>query len=494
MAGCSFVAFESHIQVVGAGGMEQPLSEYEAERAAKIARNKAMLASLGIEKIEGKPNDSKAAMNSSARRDPAKRNQHPKRRSARVEKILHAMYETSRLQRVDRAEKERLYLMRPKKGPNARTDCTFSSNAKNKAMLRESGVDAKKRYVHEYQVTLKRSPHGYCMNLGILKLSVCVVNFFRPEAKFLGPAEACGKIQPGDKLFGVKWDMMLSEYEQERLAKIARNKAMLGSLGIESLKEDKPQKKNSVAKKIIDAPLRRSARVKAEMARRDDETIVIDVSQSRRPRRSKTAKSLYVQSPAPPRRSMDFLDMTKTNRPTAREPQTINMIETAQKQQQLKLYSELLEGVPTHTIESGPKVSGISTKELDLVVPSDEYIGHALYPVGKLATMMWLCPGYHPKFSLLQSHQVWTNAMVIFINIDLNDRYTNDFLRNEETDQLFIVWFARTSLTEENPVIQQLIHGPKSSASPKIDPPAHEKPTLLFFRFLQVWIQTRLAI
>ncbi|RHX97097.1 hypothetical protein DYB25_002864 [Aphanomyces astaci] len=126
----------------------------------------------------------------------------------------------------------------------------------------------------------------------------------------------------------------LSAYEEERSAKIARNKAMMESLGIEAKKDTARQ------------------------------------------------KGPWVKKP----------------------------------------YSVILDGVPPHTIVTEPLVTGHSCKELSLQVPSDEYVGHALYPVGKLATMMWLCPGYHPRFSLLQSHQVWANAMVIFINVDLNDR------------------------------------------------------------------------
>ncbi|ETW09855.1 hypothetical protein, variant 1 [Aphanomyces invadans] len=296
---------------------------------------------------------------------------------------------------------------------------------------------------------------------------------------------------------------VLSEYEEERRAKIERNKAMLESLGIEAKQDAKPQK-NAWTKKVVDGPVRRSTRAPVERTRFGyDEAPSEKFGQ----RQSKRVKMLR-QKPAtysiafPPPRTTSLMERNQIV--TTPKNVGLDMAETARKQQSLKVsyamtnrmgheytdaqpYSVILDGVPPHTIVTEPTITGKSCKELTLVVPSDSYVGHALYPVGKLATMMWLCPGYHPRFSLLQSHQVWTNAMVIFINVDLNDRYTNTFER--ENNSLFVYWFARSSLAEDHPVLQQLLLGPRSNAAPATDNDTslqrHDKPCLLFFRFAQ---------
>ncbi|KAF0684117.1 Aste57867_23904 [Aphanomyces stellatus] len=268
---------------------------------------------------------------------------------------------------------------------------------------------------------------------------------------------------------------MLSAYEEERLAKIARNKAMLESLGMEKMKVT-PQKRQ-LAKKIVDAPLRRSARVEravAERARNNDKVL--------KARKKTRGVKKHRTQPASTTRSPDLIG----RHTVTREAQPIDMAATARRQQTLMVSSEILRGIPAHTIlSSASTMSAISIKDLHVEVPPDTHIGSVLYPVGKFATMMWLCPGHRPKFSLLQSHQVWSNAIVLFINVDLNDRYTNDFSRLDDSPHLFVNWFARNSLTEESPVIQQLIQGTLSSQTSRIEKPTHNKPTLLFFRFAQ---------
>ncbi|ETV87293.1 hypothetical protein, variant [Aphanomyces astaci] len=231
----------------------------------------------------------------------------------------------------------------------------------------------------------------------------------------------------------------LSAYEEERSAKIARNKAMMESLGIEA-KKDTARQKGSWVKKVIDGPLRRSSRATVARARLSDDVPPKAVKKRRSLHDKNTHERQENQVIIPAARSANLMQRNQIASPNPKIA-AVDMVETARKQQSLKPYSVILDGVPPHTIVTEPLVTGHSCKELSLQVPSDEYVGHALYPVGKLATMMWLCPGYHPRFSLLQSHQVWANAMVIFINVDLNDRYTNTFER--EGSSLFVYWFAR---------------------------------------------------
>ncbi|ETV87295.1 hypothetical protein H257_00922 [Aphanomyces astaci] len=200
------------------------ISSYEVERAAKIARNKAMLASLGIEKPQpanGSTSDSDrrkewtepgstsprmARKTAERRRSTAKvASNSPLRRSSRVEKIIQLISQDKSTQVRNYQDQQEFLRMRQmlSSGPNARTDTTFSNDAKNKCIMNESGVDAPKRHVHEYDITLERSPHGYCIYLGIVKYSVCVVTFRRPAPHFIGPAEASGRIKPGDKLVSI---------------------------------------------------------------------------------------------------------------------------------------------------------------------------------------------------------------------------------------------------------------------------------------------------
>ncbi|KAF0684116.1 Aste57867_23903 [Aphanomyces stellatus] len=206
-------------------------SAYEAERAAKIARNKAMLASLGIEKpaekpARGRPLESrKRPVEEPMQRRSSRLQEQPRptsvdspmrlRRKVSLQRnvsyseveavVLSKIAETKII--LDRHQRQRrgIYLERAKniKPNNARTDTTYSTNEKNRRLMNDTGVDAPRRIVHEYQVSLDRGSHGLCINLGILKQCVCVVNFRRPAPNVLGPAELCGQIKPGDKLVSI---------------------------------------------------------------------------------------------------------------------------------------------------------------------------------------------------------------------------------------------------------------------------------------------------
>jgi hypothetical protein len=84
--------------------------------------------------------------------------------------------------------------------------------------------------------------------------------------------------------------------------------------------------------------------------------------------------------------------------------------------------SELLANLPRKMIGRNMSGSSLSCKEISVTIPSNEWVGHVLFPTGKKAVMFWLSPSHAPKFSLLQGHQVFKNAMVLFINVDIHDR------------------------------------------------------------------------
>ncbi|ETW09857.1 hypothetical protein H310_00310 [Aphanomyces invadans] len=221
------------------------VSSYEEERAAKIARNKAMLISLGLEKPQPAPKSGATCNPSSTsesqertvtsiatsprvadpmstfehRRMTTKSPESPLRRSLRVEKNMkhefdkrrmHVLYHDARIITRNHAQQQKLFRKRQMRllGPNSRTDTTFSNNEKNKRIMKENGLDAPKRRVHEFSVTLKRGVHGYCIYLGIVKFRVSVVAFRQPTQFYTGPAEACGLIQPGDILVSINGEIL----------------------------------------------------------------------------------------------------------------------------------------------------------------------------------------------------------------------------------------------------------------------------------------------
>ncbi|KDO33110.1 hypothetical protein SPRG_01922 [Saprolegnia parasitica CBS 223.65] len=151
------------------------------------------------------------------------------------------------------------------------------------------------------------------------------------------------------------------------------------------------------------------------------------------------------------------------------------------KRRKLPPADDVLQNVPVLEMAIPSKGQVKSVKEVALTLPSDKHVGCALAPRGKKPLLAWLCPGYMPTFSLMDGHQVLLNGMVLFMNVDMDDRYINIFAKNETTNAITVTWFARKSIHTDHVVAQQLIHGVQANAKSELQ--THTKPTLLFFRF-----------
>ncbi|OQR90568.1 hypothetical protein THRCLA_09281 [Thraustotheca clavata] len=312
----------------------------------------------------------------------------------------------------------------------------------------------------------------------------------------------------------------MTTYEEERAARIARNKAMLMSLGIEK-KIVVPQKRVYKAKSPP-REIRRSSRV--EKAEREKAKADLDSEYARllheksKMRGSWRHYNRYDQDIAEIQRKIQNFDTYfEELKKNVNKPKTESKVETkvgSKKSKKAATYSsdssdeaeeysgdstsedevtyvpnkrqkrpvdDLLANIPVLQLQLKPQGPKTSTKEINLTVPSKEHVGHLLSPRGKQAVMYWLCPRYTPSFSLMEGCQRLKNAIVLFMNIDIDDRYINIFTQDSKSHAISVSWFARKSLYPEHPLIHQLIHGKQADQS-SIES-THSLPILLFFRF-----------
>ncbi|EQC34093.1 hypothetical protein, variant [Saprolegnia diclina VS20] len=309
----------------------------------------------------------------------------------------------------------------------------------------------------------------------------------------------------------------MSAYEDERAARIARNKQMLLSLGID--KKIISPKKRAWARQKPTGPPRRSSRVEvAEKAKahavlqdRYEAALLAKESMSEHSRRYRAAEryveelkhelatfdTSYTRSTSPPPAKKAKANTTVISDSSDDDESAISISDNSDhnqsddesevevyvptKRRKLPPADDVLQNVPVLDMIIPSKGQTKSVKEVALTLPDDKHVGCALAPRGKKPLLAWLCPGYTPTFSLMDGHQVLLNGMVLFMNVDMDDRYVNIFAKNETTNAITVTWFARKSIHTNHVVAQQLIHGVQADATSELQ--THTKPTLLFFRF-----------
>ncbi|EQC34092.1 hypothetical protein SDRG_08302 [Saprolegnia diclina VS20] len=271
----------------------------------------------------------------------------------------------------------------------------------------------------------------------------------------------------------------MSAYEDERAARIARNKQMLLSLGID--KKIISPKKRAWARQKPTGPPRRSSRVEvAEKAKahavlqdRYEAALLAKESMSEHSRRYRAAEryveelkhelatfdTSYTRSTSPPPAKKAKANTTVISDSSDDDESAISISDNSDhnqsddesevevyvptKRRKLPPADDVLQNVPVLDMIIPSKGQTKSVKEVALTLPDDKHVGCALAPRGKKPLLAWLCPGYTPTFSLMDGHQVLLNGMVLFMNVDMDDRYVNIFAKNETTNAITVTWFAR---------------------------------------------------
>lgn len=126
-----------------------------------------------------------------------------------------------------------------------------------------------------------------------------------------------------------------------------------------------------------------------------------------------------------------------------------------------------------------------------------EWLGTQLLPVGKQTVMQGMCPpGFVAKFSKMSGVQPWSNAVVLFVNVESESPYDNVF-QQEEADGRSAVhfqWFGQNRWHDESPLVMRLRRMKRGDESLRFDESYYdrvegetrEEPLLLFLRHTQV--------
>ncbi|KAG6617246.1 RxLR-like protein [Phytophthora cinnamomi] len=254
----------------------------------------------------------------------------------------------------------------------------------------------------------------------------------------------------------------VSAYEAKRQRRIQRNQQQLLALDVPRL----PQRARPVAKKKRElqypGPVRRSLR---QRQLRDHVDSVDTVAEE--------TEQLLARESLPPR----------PKRAKSEPPEPLDLPVT--------LPAELWG-------PGGGRKQHVSSSQIEIKLEQfhSTWLGTQLLPVGKQTVMQGLCPpGFVAKFSKMSGVQPWSNAVVLFVNVESESPYDNVF-RQEEVDGRSAVhfqWFGQNRWHDESPLVTRLRRVKRGDEALRLDESFYDEedweqqqePLLLFLRHTQ---------
>ncbi|EGZ18336.1 hypothetical protein PHYSODRAFT_498773 [Phytophthora sojae] len=230
--------------------------------------------------------------------------------------------------------------------------------------------------------------------------------------------------------------MELSEYEAKRQRRVQENLQKLQALGVPKI----PQRPRPVARKKREAqqlqPVRRSLRQRRQ---RENDTTAEEAE----------PEELQALDSLPPR--------PKRVKPEPPEPLDLPVTHPAE------LYNP-----------HRGKNQHVSSSQIQIQLEQfhSEWLGTQLLPVGKQTVMQGMCPpGFVAKFSKMSGVQPWSNAVVLFVNVESESPYDNVF-QQEEADGRSAVhfqWFGQNRWHDESPLVMRLRRMKRGDESLRFD-------------------------
>ncbi|KAE8911907.1 hypothetical protein PF005_g1200 [Phytophthora fragariae] len=253
--------------------------------------------------------------------------------------------------------------------------------------------------------------------------------------------------------------MELSEYETKRQRRIQENQLKLQALGVPKIS----QRPRPVARTKREAPnpqpVRRSLRQR--QLRHNDTPVEFE------------SEELQALDPLPPR----------PKRVKSQPPEPLDLPVTH----------------PAALYHPGKdKKQHVSSSQIEIQLQQfhSQWLGTQLLPVGKQTVMQGLCPpGFVAKFSKMSGVQPWSNAVVLFVNVESESPYDNVF-RQEEVggrSAVHFQWFGQSRWHDESPLVMRLRRMKRGDERLRLDESIYneveggklEEPLLLFLRHTQ---------